>query len=94
MDESPKSSPSRSPQKAREQASQSPKKRRIREPEQKMIEFDNKSQKKDQILRGNMGFCPIDMSLVNNCGLPSLWIPSHEYINGGSKLTYVDQKGR
>lgn len=38
----------------------------------------------DFILRGNMGFCSIDMSLVNNCGVPSLWFSPSEYANGGS----------
>jgi hypothetical protein len=49
---------------------------------------------KDKILRGNMGFCPLDMSLVNNCGIPSLWVTPRQLLVGGSKLSYTDSKGR
>lgn len=34
-----------------------------------------------------MGFCPLDMSLINLCGVPSLWLDPKEFATGGSKRT-------
>jgi hypothetical protein len=56
--------------------------------------MEMRNSKQDLMLRGNMGLCPIDMSLVNNCGVPSLWINPQEYSRGGSKLSFSDSKGR
>ena len=41
-----------------------------------------------KIIRGNLGFCYLDMSLVNLCGVPSLWMDQHEFANSGSKITH------
>ncbi len=34
-----------------------------------------------------MGFCPLDMSLVNLCGVPSLWMGAKDFANGAATIT-------
>jgi len=38
-----------------------------------------------------MGFCPLDMSLVNLCGVPSLWIGAKDYVNGAASIPSEDE---
>jgi hypothetical protein len=46
------------------------------------------------MIRGNMGFCPLDMSLINLCGVPSLWMNPKEYCQEGSYIQIVDSLGK
>ena len=39
-----------------------------------------------KIMRGNLGFCPLDMSLINLCGVPSIWMDPREYAKGSSEV--------
>jgi hypothetical protein len=40
------------------------------------------------VQRGNLGFCPLDMSLLNLCGVPSLWLDPKEFATGSSKIVF------
>jgi hypothetical protein len=40
------------------------------------------------VQRGNLGFCPLDMSLLNLCGVPSLWLAPQEFATGSSKIVF------
>jgi len=40
-----------------------------------------------KVLRGNLGFCFLDMSLINLCGVPSLWIDPREYATSSVKIS-------
>lgn len=46
-----------------------------------------------KVQRGNLGFCPLDMSLINLCGVPSLWMEPKDYVIKGSKVLTMDQSG-
>ena len=46
------------------------------------------------MIRGNMGFCPLDMSLINLGGVPSLWMNPKEYCSEGSYIQIVDSLGK
>ena len=39
-----------------------------------------------KVQRGNLGFCPLDMSLLNLCGIPSLWMDPKEFSTGCNKI--------
>ena len=43
-----------------------------------------------KVQRGNLGFCPLDMSLINLCGVPSLWLEPKDFVTKGSKIVTVD----
>jgi hypothetical protein len=41
-----------------------------------------------------MGFCPLDMSLINLAGVPSLWMNPKEYCQEGSYIQIMDPLGK
>lgn len=43
-----------------------------------------------KIIRGNLGFCYLDMSLINLCGIPSLWMDQRQFATAGSKIKTND----
>ena len=45
-----------------------------------------KGQAQSKVKRGNLGFCSLDMSLINLPGIPSLWMDSRQYCSSGSTL--------
>ena len=45
------------------------------------------------VIRGNLGFCPIDMSLLNLCGVPSLWMEPKDYVENGSQVQTINANG-
>lgn len=45
---------------------------------------NSKQQSSNKILRGNLGFCYLDMSLVNLCGIPSLWMDPRQFATAGA----------
>lgn len=45
-----------------------------------------------QIYRGNLGFCYIDMSLVNLCGIPSLWMDPRQLIRAKVRIPDGDHE--
>jgi len=46
-----------------------------------------------KIQRGNLGLCYIDMSLINLCGVPSIWMDSRQYEKAGVYVTSKDILG-
>ena len=51
-----------------------------------------KNSVKTRVPKGNVGYCMLDMSLLNLCGVPSLWLDSRIYATSGSPYFYMDKQ--
>jgi hypothetical protein len=51
------------------------------------------AQAQPKVVRGNLGLCHLDMSLVNICGVPSLWMDPKSFSQSGAIISMIDSKG-
>lgn len=63
-----------------------------------LLTFDEDSSKatkknsvKSRVPKGNVGYCMLDMSLLNLCGVPSLWLDSRIYATSGTPYFYKEK---